>query len=637
MSSIKYQPEIDGLRAIAVVLVVIYHAFPSLFPGGFIGVDIFFVISGYLISKILITEVSSGKLNILDFYRRRFDRIFPALLIVLYSCAAFGWFTLFADEYMQLGKLLAGSASFTANIVLFSETGYFNTLAVTKPLLHIWSLGVEEQFYIFFPIILLAFSKLKVNLKIVLLLSSAASFFLGVYYLPRDADMVFYLPQFRAWELLAGSLISTFESNRKDEIKYNSFSTAMSFVSLASIAIITTSMPKGANFPGWYALIPVLSAIALIKLSRESHLIGKLLSSRLLVSVGLVSYPLYLWHWPLLSFARIINGDTPSTKVRLSLIIASLILAIATFVMIEKPLKRIASWRSKTIPLILAMISLGLFGFYAFKHVGIPSRTAVKMSNAVSQQINGALWQYTDNENCKEHYHFDQRSKMPYWFCIMKYNKSPDMLLLGNSYANHLYPGIAFNSKLKDLNILSLGTASVVEGKVNSYRLLSRQLYAYMDSVMDNETSIKYVIISGLEESPNDQYINYLSDRVRKISSLGKKVIIFAPHVKLKADIKACFPRPLKNPSSDCITDNAEEVYIAKEFERVKLAILKESPDTLFFNPNSVFCNNKTCSSVIDGMPVYRDDYKHFSVYASMKVGSDFADWAKQNAPDLVK
>ncbi|HCP2967943.1 TPA: acyltransferase, partial [Escherichia coli] len=178
---IKYRPEIDGLRAIAVLLVVIYHAFPSLIPGGFIGVDIFFVISGFLITSILKAEISNSKYSIKEFYRRRIDRLFPALLLVMFSVYIFGWFTLFSDEFMQLGKQLAGGAGFIANIVLYSETGYFNATSATKPFLHLWSLGIEEQFYLLFPVILYFSYKRKLNLVLVVCFLAIISFVLNIF------------------------------------------------------------------------------------------------------------------------------------------------------------------------------------------------------------------------------------------------------------------------------------------------------------------------------------------------------------------------------------------------------------------------------------------------------------------------
>src|SRR5450830_2138955 len=178
----KYRPDIDGLRAIAVLSVIIFHAFPSLLKGGFIGVDIFFVISGFLISTILFSSLEKDQFSFAEFYARRVKRIFPALLLVLLSCYIFGYFVLFADEYRQLGKHIAGGAGFISNFVLWDESGYFDTTAEIKPLLHLWSLGVEEQFYIFWPLILWVLAKQRLNFLAALLVFTALSFALGVVF-----------------------------------------------------------------------------------------------------------------------------------------------------------------------------------------------------------------------------------------------------------------------------------------------------------------------------------------------------------------------------------------------------------------------------------------------------------------------
>lgn len=637
MTNFKYRPEIDGLRAIAITMVLIYHAFPSFMPGGFIGVDVFFVISGYLITRIISDEIKNDSFKLSEFYRRRIDRIFPALLTVLISCLIFGWISLFADEYMQLGKLIAGSSSFTANIVLYSETGYFNTLSATKPLLHIWSLGVEEQFYIVFPLLMVFIFRSRLSAKASISFLIFISFSASLYVIEKNPDASFYLPQYRAWELLIGSILGTCDLDRLRTSLKNPLSDMICFSALICLAYVSFFMKADATFPGWNAVPPVIAAAALIAFMRKKSLFGSLMSCRPFVYIGFISYPLYLWHWPLLSFARVINGEDTSAAVRVVLVFSSFVLAVVTYSLIEKPLKRRASWKRKTTPLIVSMLAVFAFGVFAFNHNGIPSRQTVKASEAVSEQLNGALWQYLENENCNNKYHYKNRKGMPYWFCIMKYNRAPDVLLLGNSYANHLYPGMALNKKMENVNFLSLGTASVVEGKVNSYRKASRDHYAFMDDIINMESSIKYVIISGVEVSPDSKYISYLSNRIKMIHSLGKKVIVFYPHVKLKNNIKACFSRPFKKPSQDCVTDDTEAKDIYKKFNAVKLAILKNNPDTLFFNPNNVFCKDGKCSSVLNGMPIYRDDYKHFSVYASMKVGDAFSNWAQTNAPDLLR
>ncbi len=202
----EYRPDIDGLRAIAVILVIGYHAFPNLVKGGFIGVDIFFVISGYLISTILFTNLWNNKFSLSDFYFRRIRRIFPALIVVMGACLAFGWFALLAGEYKQLGKHIAGGAGFVSNFLLWNESGYFDNTGDTKPLLHLWSLGIEEQFYILWPILLLLASQRGVNFLVIASTVAGISFSLNL--ISQDGVAGFYSPQTRFWELLVGSALA---------------------------------------------------------------------------------------------------------------------------------------------------------------------------------------------------------------------------------------------------------------------------------------------------------------------------------------------------------------------------------------------------------------------------------------------
>ncbi len=204
----KYRPDIDGLRAVAVLSVVGFHAFPSWVGGGFIGVDIFFVISGFLISTIIFDNLEDNSFSFIEFYSRRIKRIFPALLLVMISCFCIGWLVMFSDEFKQLGKHIAGGASFVSNFIFWGESGYFDTTAASKPLLHLWSLGIEEQFYIIWPLVLFLSWKLRFNLLAVSGMIALISFLLNLSILGEDAVAAFYSPQSRFWELLLGSVLA---------------------------------------------------------------------------------------------------------------------------------------------------------------------------------------------------------------------------------------------------------------------------------------------------------------------------------------------------------------------------------------------------------------------------------------------
>src|ERR1700730_17047862 len=214
--SLNYRPDIDGLRALAVSIVIGYHAFPGLLPGGFVGVDIFFVISGYLITLIIFQEMISTKFTIRRFYARRIRRIFPALVVVILITFALGWFTLPPKDFKSLGENIAGAAAFIQNIVLLGQVGYFDIAANTKPLLHLWSLGIEEQYYIAWPIVLIIIRKWELKPITATLFMAVGSFLFGLAVLTRSVDLAFYLPFTRAWELLVGSVLALRMYEAKD-------------------------------------------------------------------------------------------------------------------------------------------------------------------------------------------------------------------------------------------------------------------------------------------------------------------------------------------------------------------------------------------------------------------------------------
>lgn len=542
---LKYRPDIDGLRAIAVVLVITYHAFPNLVPGGFIGVDIFFVISGYLITSILNFNISNNKHSIKDFYRRRIDRLFPALLLVMFSVFIFGWFTLFPDEFMQLGKQLAGSAVFLSNIVFYSETGYFNATSPTKPLLHLWSLGIEEQFYLIFPLVLYLAYKRKVNILFIVVLLAALSFLLNILSINENIERTFYLPQYRHWELLFGAILSLTVHGEKAKRPHTLVATPVAAVSLLVILITALTLHSTVAFPGWYALLPVFASVLLIWSAQDAGPIKSVITSKPFVFIGLISYPLYLWHWPLFSLAYIINGSTPPDWLMLLLTVLSFLLATLTYYLIERPLKKVRSWKKKTIPMLILMLIIGVTGYKAYTMNGIDNRSNIKISKEVSRLLIGPMWPYAKNEACLERFKTSLSSSLPWWFCSLKRNADPDVLILGNSYANHLYPGIANNTHLKDLNVLSIGIANVVDGISGSRTALQTEQAEFINNIILHTKSIKYILISGITIDADDSYINDLIERMSIITSNGAKVVIFYPHVQLSDDIKECFSRPL--------------------------------------------------------------------------------------------
>jgi peptidoglycan/LPS O-acetylase OafA/YrhL len=340
MTHPKYRPDIDGLRAVAVLSVVGFHAFPTFVKSGFIGVDIFFVISGFLISTIIFSSLDKDRFSFLDFYSRRVRRIFPALIAVLVACLGIGWFFLLADEYAQLGKHIAGGSAFVSNFILWGESGYFDTAAETKPLLHLWSLGIEEQFYLLYPLILWVAWRFKVKRLAVISSIAALSFAINIVQQQSDPVATFYSPQTRFWELMLGSLLAyakLYSQLRLTPLSVR-FANLSSFAGLALMASGFLYLSVESAFPGWWALLPSLGATLLIVAGGDAWFNRAVLSNRLLVWVGLISYPLYLWHWAYLSFARVFLNNAPSLVVTCILVALSILSAWLTHLIVEKPL-----------------------------------------------------------------------------------------------------------------------------------------------------------------------------------------------------------------------------------------------------------------------------------------------------------
>ncbi|WP_218510142.1 acyltransferase family protein [Variovorax sp. dw_308] len=387
----KYRPDIDGLRAIAVVSVLGFHAFPSVVRGGFIGVDIFFVISGFLISTIIFGSLGGEGFSYREFYERRVRRIFPALLPVLAATFAFGWYVLLSDEFQQLGKHMMASAGFVQNLVLWGEAGYFDTAAEAKPLLHLWSLAVEEQFYIFWPLLLGLVWRWKGARGMMFWMSVAAglSFLLNVAGVHRHADATFYSPLSRVWELAAGALLAHAGLSRLPGTRVRGAG-LRSLAGLVLIVLGLAMVQKGKAFPGWWALLPILGACLCISAGMGAWPNRMLLGSRPLVWIGLISYPLYLWHWPVLAFARIVEGGTPMLAVRIAAVAASVALAWLTYRFIEQPIRK-SKGTAAVRSLVVGMLVLATVGAIAWSRL-LPPRNSDPALQAIISV--GTDWGY---------------------------------------------------------------------------------------------------------------------------------------------------------------------------------------------------------------------------------------------------
>ena len=659
----KYRSDIDGLRAIAVFFVVIFHAFPLLCPGGFIGVDIFFVISGFLISTIIFANLERDSFRFLEFYSRRIKRIFPALVLMLAASYAFGWFALFADEYRQLGKHIAAGAGFFSNFVLWQENGYFDNAAATKPLLHLWSLGIEEQFYIIWPLLLWISWRSRLNLLTVTCSVAAVSFYLNVWEVHANPLAAFYSPQTRFWELMAGAALAHLSLNKRHLFRpfAHKFKVTLGSVKSAKSGHVTLHLDSvlsvvGAtfiiagliaitevkSFPGWWAILPTAGSVLIISAGPEAWLNRTILSNRILVWFGLISYPLYLWHWPLLSFDRIVKGDLPvSAGTRIALVAISIGLAWLTYRFVELPIRRQSVNAAKVPMLLLVMLIVAGVGYFAFKFDGLPARSAVKHAERINAQFEGPFWKYTKNDICLRRYPFREAADYGWWFCMASKDEKPTLLLLGNSFANEFYAGLVNNEAFHNQSVLSIGTCRPDGEPTNSditspcYGDRSLHQEQFIDQIIATSESLKYVIIDGFE--PDKGSVARLKRRIDFIAEHNAKVILFLPHLRLNYDIRECFARPFNNnPKRSCEIQISERSRADAMFKAVVDQLRHTNTEVLVFDQNQVFCNNERCSMVRNGMPLLRDAF-HISEYGSMELAKIFQKWVAIHAPDLLR
>jgi len=368
----KYRPDIDGLRAVAVLSVVLYPAFPQVVRGGFVGVDIFFVISGFLISSILFAEFAHRRFSLAAFYGRRIRRIFPALSLCLAAVLAYGFVCLMPSELAQLGKHLFFGAGFLSNIALWSETGYFDGAASLKPLLHLWSLGVEEQFYILWPAMLWLSFRWRAQVGRLLVGMFLASFIVNIALSMHNISDDFYLPVSRFWELLAGAALAW----RGGKLALTDKSrNALSWAGLAALLLAVGAFSAQMRFPGWPALLPVAGAVAVILAGPKAAANRLIFAHPAAVWVGLISYPLYIWHWPLLSFAHVIRlGREPTPLMAVGLVAAAILLAWGTYRFIEQPVRFGRHRRGWTVGLAVLVALLGAGGAGVWARGGFPER-----------------------------------------------------------------------------------------------------------------------------------------------------------------------------------------------------------------------------------------------------------------------
>jgi peptidoglycan/LPS O-acetylase OafA/YrhL len=447
----RYRPDIDGLRAIAVLLVVCFHAFPEAMPGGFIGVDIFFVISGFLITGIIVRQLDQLRFSLLGFYVRRIRRIFPALIVVLGVTLVLGWLWMLPTAYAQLSADVFASAAFVSNVALLLQSGYFDIESGKKPLLHLWSLGIEEQFYLFWPLILMLAARLRVSILAVASVIGVASFVLNVALIGSDPVATFYLPLTRAWELLAGAALACGWSQLRQT---GAASNLRAAIGLLLIAIAAGVLDSKSAFPGWWAILPVAGA-ALLLSAPAAWGCRHLLSSPAMVRIGLISYPLYLWHWPLLVFFAIIKFAPLTLLERVLIVGLSFALAWLTYRFVEIPFRFGRPSRLRIAGLCSGMALVALAGGVIVQGRGFDFRLPPEIREMTDVRTDSSKWRF---HQCL----LDLSHEMSFADSCVDPNRRPLILIWGDSTAGALLPGLRKAQETRDFGIAQFTSSSCI-------------------------------------------------------------------------------------------------------------------------------------------------------------------------------
>ncbi|MFZ1337648.1 MAG: acyltransferase family protein [Paracoccaceae bacterium] len=438
MSALGYRPEVDGLRAVAVLPVILFHAGFAGVPGGFVGVDIFFVISGYLITSIVQADLAAGRFSFGQFYERRARRILPALFLVTAVATVFAWMILLPSQFKEFGESIGTMALFLSNHYFQSRGGYFAEAAELRPMLHTWSLSVEEQFYLFFPPLLLLLWRWKVRRAwLVLLVIGAVSLALAEYANTVSDRFAFFALPTRAFELIGGALLAVLGLHGTALRKRPALAGAAAAAGIALLAISIFWLDQSRPFPSLWALLPVLGTMLVIACAAPATAVGRVLALRPVVFIGLISYSAYLWHQPILALTRHRMLNEPSWAVLAGLIVLTLVLAALTWRFVERPFRDRRNFSRRQILATAAVISAVIFAFglAARETRGFPGRLAPELAQMDLLKLD----RNPRYQSCRSNRH---QFIAPAASCVYGNPEAPAFAILGDSHVNALAPAL---------------------------------------------------------------------------------------------------------------------------------------------------------------------------------------------------
>lgn len=646
---IKYRTEIDGLRALAVVPVILFHAGFKAFSGGFVGVDVFFVISGYLITTILLNDLVAGKFSLVHFYERRARRILPALFLVMFACLPFAWFWLLPQDMKSFSQSLVAVSVFASNILFWQTSGYFDTATELKPLIHTWSLSVEEQYYVLFPLFLLFAWKLGkrwvLGILAVVAVVSLGMAQWGAYTKPA---FTFYMLPTRAWELLMGAFVAFYYSEHNIKKHRYWASELGSILGFALIGYATFAYNDTTPFPSLYALVPTMGAAFIIIFATNKTLVGRLLSSKPFLWIGLISYSAYLWHQPLFAFARHRSLEEPSLQLLAILACLTLPLAYLTWRFIERPFrnKHLVSRTTLFLWAALASVAFICIGLAGHFTKGFDSRKGMEEF----QQLN-----YSTDElgyiDCKTSFKEEGHAEINY--CHSTAKGKVNAIIIGDSHADDKFYGIEKNDPSRNWAIIGNSSCPpVLDVDVEADQKNCREKFiAILDKVV-NDQRVETVVLSFFGNYPletayaadhiiknrgpgsvkisssrfkgssrSDLFYKGLASFVQRLQAANKNIYVVVDIPELPY-----IPYDCMKGKPNCEI-KIQEVIERQNVHRTMLAKLqKDFPNIKVFDPLKIFCNSERCTYKSEKTVMYRDSH-HLTLGGSDLYGQALSDW----------
>jgi peptidoglycan/LPS O-acetylase OafA/YrhL len=635
-----YRPDIDGLRAVAVLAVLGFHANLGALRGGFVGVDIFFVISGYLITGLILSALSRGTFTFSAFYTRRINRIFPALLVVLGVTAGIGWTILFSREFQLLGKHIFGGAAFVSNVILWREAGYFDS--PMKPLLHLWSLAVEEQFYLIWPLLAwLTWRFRRSSMPVVIGVLVLFSFVLNVLAVTHSmGTAAFYSPFTRFWQIMIGSLLVYFETRYRRPItrfleKSPALHASAATIGIALILVSLVIVDSSTAWPGWYALFPVAGTVLLIAAGPDNWISSKVLANKYMVAIGLISYPLYLWHWPLIVFGRVLSDGPIRPVVMIGILGLAFVLASATYRWIERPI-RFGKHKRRSARWLLSGVGGMAFSGLIIQQQLIRPRFSQQASAIEQAQTD---WDYPGHGGLAGFSRDIVVDSIPG-------DPSRAVAFIGDSHIQQYWPRVAYLARAKQNSFpltlfLTYGSCPPLPDvnrdmidPLTKSRFQCDRFHRQAMQILSNP-AIKKVVIGGYWEkylpegrmflvsdrshpplTPNsastDIAFHEMEREVRQLTSAGKKVYILLSNPTSPAfDPRSMFANRLRGfQEKKPVTGITKADFISREATvTARLRQLAGSAGATVIDPVDYLCDAKTCPTVsANGMPIYTDE-----------------------------